>query len=93
MVRDKFEFCSTRNGTREITNTVADFSAVKFYAGNNDLAYFTFYPKSLKPIKAVIRHLTLNTPAEDIYDGVVSLGFDVINVKQLTVTLRSPPEG
>lgn len=72
---------------------MAYFSTVKFYAGNNNLAYFTFYPKSLKPIKAVIRHLTLNTPAEDISDGLVRLGFDVISVKQLTVTLRSPPEG
>jgi hypothetical protein len=40
----------------------------------------------------VIRHLPLNTPAEDISDGLVSLGFDVVSVKQMTATRRSPPE-
>jgi hypothetical protein len=29
----------------------------------------------------------------DISDGLVSLGFDVISVKQMTATCRSPPEG
>jgi hypothetical protein len=72
---------------------MADFSAFKSYLENNNLAYFTYYPKYLKPIKAVIRHLPLNTPAEDISDGLVSLGFDVISVKQMTATRWSPPEG
>jgi hypothetical protein len=40
----------------------------------------------------VIRHLPINTPAEDICEGLVSLGFDVVNVKQMTTTRRSPPE-
>jgi hypothetical protein len=40
----------------------------------------------------VIRDLPQNTPAEDISDGVVSLGFDVVSVKQMTATRRSPPE-
>jgi hypothetical protein len=44
-------------------------------------------------MKAVIRHLPHNTPAEDIYDGLVSLGFDVISVKKMTVTRRSPSDG
>jgi hypothetical protein len=39
----------------------------------------------------VIRHLPQNTPAQDISDGLVSLGFDVINVKQMTTTRQSPP--
>jgi hypothetical protein len=50
-----------------------------------------FFPPNEKPIKAVIRNLPHNTPAEDISDGLVSLGFDVINVKEMT-TRRSPPE-
>jgi hypothetical protein len=33
-----------------------------------------------------------NTPPEDNSDGLVSLGFDVINVKQVTTTRPSPPE-
>jgi hypothetical protein len=44
-------------------------------------------------MKAAIRHLPHNTPAEDISDGLVSLGFDLISVKQMTATHRSPPEG
>jgi hypothetical protein len=51
-----------------------------------------FYAKSKKPMKAVIRHLSHNTPAEDISDGLVSLGFDGISVKQMTATRRSPHE-
>jgi hypothetical protein len=42
---------------------------------------FTFYPKADKPIKAVIRHLPINTPAEDIVEGLVDIGFDVISVR------------
>jgi hypothetical protein len=44
-------------------------------------------------MKAVIRNLPHKTPAEDIFDGLVSIGFDVINVKHMTTTRRSPPEG
>jgi hypothetical protein len=93
VLKDNFDFRSTKNGTRAITKTMADFSAVKSYLENNNLVYFTFYPKSPKPKKTVIRHLPVNMPAEDISDGLVSVGFDVISVKQMTVTRRSPPEG
>jgi hypothetical protein len=48
--------------------------------------------KSRNPIKAVILHLPHNTPANDICDRLVSLGFDVISVKQMTTTRRSPHE-
>jgi hypothetical protein len=43
-------------------------------------------------MKAVIRRVPHNTPAEDISDGLVSLGFD-ISVKQMTATRRSPADG
>jgi hypothetical protein len=92
VVKEDVEFCSTRNGTRVITRGIVDFLAVKFHLEKNNLSYFTFYPKSEKPIKAVIRHLPQNTPAEDICDGLVNLGFGVISVKQMTTTRRSPPE-
>jgi hypothetical protein len=49
-------------------------------------------PKSEKPIKAMIRHLPLNTPAEDISDGLVNLGFEVVSIKQMTTTCQSSPE-
>jgi hypothetical protein len=72
---------------------MADFSAVRSHLEYHNVAYFTFYPKSQKPIKAVICHLPLNTPAEDISDGLVNLGFDVTSVKQMTTTSQSPSEG
>jgi hypothetical protein len=65
---------------------MVDFRSVKSHFDTNNLSYYSFYPKSEKPLKAVIRHQPHNTPAEDIYDGLVSLGFDVISVKQMTAT-------
>jgi hypothetical protein len=92
VVQDNFEFRNTRNGTRVITRSLADFHSVKSHFDGQHLAYYTFFPKSEKPIKAVIRHLPINTPAEDISDGLVSLGFDVVSVKQMTTTRRSSTE-
>jgi hypothetical protein len=58
-----------------------DFEAVKSHLSNNKLSYISFSPKSQKPIKAEIRHLHQYTLAEDISDGLVTLGFDVVSVK------------
>jgi hypothetical protein len=44
-------------------------------------------------MKAMIRHLPHNTYAEDISDRLVSLGCDVISVKQKRATRRSPSDG
>jgi hypothetical protein len=60
------------------------FSAIKSHFDDQRMFNFTFYPKSQKPVKAVIHHLPHSTLAEDIYDGLMSLGFDVISVKQMT---------
>jgi hypothetical protein len=68
---------------------MVDYQAVKTYFKRNSLSFFTFFPKSEKPIKAVTRHL-LNTPAQDISNGLVDLGFDVISVKQMSSARRSP---
>jgi hypothetical protein len=67
---------------------MADYSAIKEYLSSQNLNYFTFYPKSLKPIKAVIRYLPGNTPAE-IYEGLVELGFGIISVKQMSTARQS----
>jgi hypothetical protein len=72
---------------------MVDFQRVKSHFDANNLSYYPFYPKSEKPMKAVIRHWPPNTPAEDISDGLESLGFDVIRVKQMTATHRSPSDG
>jgi hypothetical protein len=88
-----FEFRNTKNGSRVITKSMTDFEAVKSYFSTHNLAYYSFFPKSQKPIKAVLRHLPSNTPAEDISEGLVTLGFDIISVKQMTICHRSPSEG
>jgi hypothetical protein len=88
-VKGSFEFRNTRNRTRIVTKEMADYSAIKEYFSSQNLNYFTFYPKFLKPIKAVIRHLLGNMPAEEIYEGLVELCFDKISVKQMSTTRRS----
>jgi hypothetical protein len=68
---------------------MTDYSAIKVYLSSQTLNYFKFYPKSLKPIQAVIRHLPGNTPAEEIYEGLEELGFDIISAKQVSTTGQS----
>jgi hypothetical protein len=77
VVKGDFEFRSTRNGTRVVTKGMAVFEAVKSHFSNNSISHYSFFPKSQKPIKAVIRHLPSNTPAKDISEGLENLGFDV----------------
>jgi hypothetical protein len=93
IVTGNFEFRSTRSGTRIVTKEMADFSAIQKHLDNNNLSYFTFFPKSEKPIKAVVRHLPSNTPAQDICDGLVDLRFDIISIKQMSASRRSTSEG
>jgi hypothetical protein len=93
IVKGSFEFRSTRNGTRVVVREMADYSTIRSHFESNNLHYYTCHPKSQKPIKAVIRHLPLRTPAEDISDGLDSLGFDVISVKQMSSTRRPSAEG
>jgi hypothetical protein len=92
VVEESFAFHTTRIGTRVLTNSFADFQSVKSFFDRNRLSYISFFPKLEKPIKAVICHLPINTPAEDISDGLVNLGFDIISVKQMTTTHRSSPD-
>jgi hypothetical protein len=89
VVKGNYEFRSTRNGTRVITREMANFSAIRTYFDSHKLNYYTFYAKSEKPIKAVIRHLPIDTPSEDISNGLVDLGFDAISVNQMTTTRSS----
>jgi hypothetical protein len=91
--KGNFEFHNTRNGTRIVIKEMADFSAIRSYFDDQRMSYFTFYPKSQKPVKSVIHHLLHSTPAEDIYDGLMNLSFDVISVKQMTTNRRPSVEG
>jgi hypothetical protein len=92
VVRQSFEFRKTKNGTRVVTKDMVDYQAVKTFFNDHTLSYYTFYPKAEKPITAVIRYLPINTPAEDIADGLVELSSDVISVRQMSTTLRSPED-
>jgi hypothetical protein len=85
-----FKFQNTMSGIRVLTKDITDYQAVKARFEMNNQHYFTFYPKSEKPLKAAICHIPVNTPAEDIAHGLLCIGFDVISVKQMTTTRRSP---
>jgi hypothetical protein len=91
-VKGHFEFRNTRAGTKVMSKEMADYSAIRHYLDSKHLSYFTFFPKSEKPMKAVIRHLLIDTPAEDIANALVDLGFDIINIKQMT-SKRPTKEG
>jgi hypothetical protein len=90
VVEEHFELLSARNGTRDITRNMADFQSIKYHFDARNLSYYSFYPKSERNMKAVIRHLPHNIRAEDISDGLVRLWFDISSVKQMTATRRSP---
>jgi hypothetical protein len=67
-----------------------DYQAVKSFFETKSFSYHTIYHKAEKSIKAVIRHLPINTHEEDMADGLVDLGFDVISVRQMSTARRSP---
>jgi hypothetical protein len=94
VAKQTFEFCSTINGTRVVTKDMVDYQSVKAYFESNNISYCTFYHKSVNPIKAMIRHLPVNTrtSAEGIAEALVDLGFDLVSVKHMS-TARKPPEG
>jgi hypothetical protein len=62
VARKSFEFRNTRNGTRVVTKDMVDYQAAKVHF-DNSLACCTFFPKSEKPVKAVLCYLLSNTPA------------------------------
>jgi hypothetical protein len=63
---------------------MADYSAIKSSLDKMNILYFTFSLNSEKPIKPVICHLPPDTPAKDIPSSLEDLGFDVINLRQMT---------
>jgi hypothetical protein len=64
--RRKRNFSEEQAKRPKPTSEMADFSAIKKFLEGNNLAYFSYYAKSEKPIKAVIRQPPQNTPVEDI---------------------------
>jgi hypothetical protein len=55
------------------------------------LHYYTFHAKSEKPVKTVVMHLPANTPAQDIFEALEALGFEVMNASQMTA--KRPQHG
>jgi hypothetical protein len=92
LVNGNFDFRNTRSGTRVVTKDMADYSAIKSFLEKENLHFFIFHPKSLKPFKVVIRRLPSVSPAEEIYEALTDLGFDVMSVKQIMSSRRSLPE-
>jgi hypothetical protein len=63
VVKENFEFRSTRNGTRVITRSMADFQSIKYHFEAHNLSYYSFFPKSGRPMKATYQ----TTPPQKIY--------------------------
>jgi hypothetical protein len=59
--KGSFELRNARNGTRILTKEIADCLAIKKQLEEKKIPSHTFHPKSVKPIKAIIRHLPGNT--------------------------------
>jgi len=85
-VRDTFEFRTTRNGPKVVTKDMVDYSALMRHLNASKIPYYTFHPKSLNLVKAVIRQLPRDTPTEDIFNELVVLGYSVISIRQMTAT-------
>jgi hypothetical protein len=92
IVQGSIEFRNKKNGTRVLTKEMADYSAIMTFFLQNNLKFYTFFPKSLKPIKAVLRNMPTNTPAGEIYEALVYLGFDVASIRQMTTSRRPNSE-
>jgi hypothetical protein len=60
-----------------------DYSAKICRLDMTNLQYYTFHPKSERPLKSVIRQPPGETPAEVISNEREALGFSVITVHQM----------
>jgi len=72
---------------------MADYSALMRSVDASETPYYTFQPKLSKPMKAVVRHLSGDTPAKDISDELLALGFIVISMRQMTVSRPKAEDG
>jgi tRNA U34 5-carboxymethylaminomethyl modifying enzyme MnmG/GidA len=82
LVKGNFELRNTRNRTGVVNDKTEDFSAIKSHFDDQRTSYFTFYPKSQKPVQDLICYLKYSNPEENISIRLMSPRFDVISVKQ-----------
>jgi hypothetical protein len=92
ILKDSSEFRSARNGTRFVTKEMAHFSTAKSFFTFAKTILFYLLSKNKNPVKASVRHLPSITPAEELYKALVELAFDIMSVKHMTTTHRSPSE-
>jgi hypothetical protein len=57
MIKGTFELRTTRNRMQVVTKDMADYLALMRYLDASKIPYYTFHPKSVKSVKAVIHHL------------------------------------
>jgi len=69
-----------------VTKDMDDYSVLMRHLDARKIPCYTFRPKSLKLMKAVIRQLPGDTLAEDISNELVALGYSVISAPQMTAT-------
>jgi hypothetical protein len=91
-MKSTFEYRTTKNGIKVVTKDIVDYSTILRRLDPRKVSYYTFHPKSLKPVKAVIRQLPGDAPAEDVSNELVALGYSVISVRQMLAT-RPQPQG
>jgi hypothetical protein len=87
------EFRNTGNGIKMVVKETADYSAIIRHLDTRKLPCYTFHLKLLKPVKAVIRYIPGDTPAEDISYEVMALGFSVISGRQMIASKPQPQGG
>jgi len=73
--RNTSEYRTSQIDIRVVTKEMRDYSDVMRRLNQNKLHCFTFHPKLHETVKASIRHLAGDTPAEDISNELVALGF------------------
>jgi hypothetical protein len=92
-LKGDFALRNTRNGFRISTKSMEDYLILRKHLDQNQTHYYTFHQKTEKPIKAVIRHLPGETPAEDITNKLLALGYKLHNVRQMTTTRQQSGAG
>jgi hypothetical protein len=59
-------FWNNATGIQVTTKSMVNYNAIQKFLTEKNLHFFIFYTKTVKLVKAVIRHLPGNTSAEDI---------------------------
>jgi len=92
-IKGKFEFWSTHISSQLVAYEMASDSAIWSHFDLASCHYYTFHPKSSRPVKMVIHHLSTSTHVENIYSGQEELNFNVVSVNQMTASWPFPEGG